>query len=145
MKHFFFLIAIAISAMAAGQPKIIINNVDEFTGKRQQLTSDFRAGDEFEVSLGKVDTQFVMFVHASSGCVGAVGNTITFLYDDGSTQQFSDMANRVSCSGTRFYTLYIPAEVTKKRIIKVRVSGTEGVQDFSVNPEIILSGWQLIE
>ena len=147
MKQFLSLIAIAIFSVSASaqQPKIIVDSIDDFTGQRQQLTSDFQAGPGLEMSVGKVQDQLLMFVHTDQGCVGAVGNQVIFLYDDGKTETLQDMTSRVVCSGTRFITLYLPKQAAQKPIVKMRITTTDGTQDFSVNAEIVLQAFRLLK
>jgi len=144
MKHFLTIIALAITASLAAQT-IAVDEIDDFTGERHQITSDFDAGDGLIMNLVKVNDGYFMFIHEANGCVGVKSNEVIFLFDNKTTLSLPDQTAQISCGGRRFYALILPNGFEKRVIKKIRVHGTTAVNDFSVNSEILARAFALFK
>ena len=134
MRKLLVIILMGIGSSIFGQVVVEGDIVDEFTGKRKVWTNPIYLASRRSVvgRVSRVNDSFRLqcVVMSNLGCVGARGNYIIFLFEDGSNVKYDDIA-KIDCKDIgECQFILIPEDFEGKKVVKFRIKLSEEYKDF---------------
>lgn len=139
MKIILTTVALCFPLLLSAQCKFLSNSKDEFTGKIERILSLQPVYRNVSSSVGVVDTIYFLTFFADLGCFSKNDSKVYLKFDDASVIELPHQG-KTDCGPAQFVTSinYDLPELWTKKIVKIRLSGTERNIDFEPkDPEFV--------
>ena len=127
-------VIIALMALQVNSQELWKNETDDFTGEVKKVTKVYTVAKgvgDLSISVGRIDQTYFMYVNSTQdlGCGGAINNSITLKFTDGTTIKLDDLA-KIDC-GDDPTSLFLLDQINlaDKQIEKLRFQMSEYYDD----------------
>jgi hypothetical protein len=137
MKKILTLLFICISFISIGQVKLLIDEVDPFTGSVQKVTDFITVADgptgRIAFSFVRVETTYGIYAISNKdlGCAGARGNVLLIKFASGKILELKDTAE-IGCNKNDSSVFIIkPEDFKDDEVVLLRLVRSNGQLDGS--------------